>query len=106
MDKQKLVLGIIFLVSLVVVIIVPVIIVSTSKKSSTDAPTSTVMSSVTKKPYNPDQLSDEEKSRINCFLEEQSQFEILTEYQCVTVRGCIYKPSQFDKVFFIFVSNF
>ena len=100
MNKTKLGLGLGFLFALIVVILIPIIIVTTgsSEKANADATTSPT-STVSKKPYDPNKLTDEEKSRINCFLEEHSRFEVLTEYQCVNVRGCIYKPSEYDKVF-------
>jgi hypothetical protein len=96
MNKTKLSLGVIFITALAVVIIVPVVIVTTSGKAN--APTTT---DPVKKPYDLSKLTEDEKSRINCFLEEHSRFENLTEYQCVNVRGCIYKPSEYEKVYFL-----
>jgi hypothetical protein len=97
MNKTKLSLGVIFITALAVVIIVPVVIVTTSGKANT--PTTTT--DPVKKPYDLSKLTEEEKSRINCFLEEHSRFENLTEYQCVNIRGCIYKPSEYEKVYFL-----
>jgi len=42
-------------------------------------------------------LSENEKSRINCFLEEESRFENLTRFQCKS-RGCIYAESEYERV--------
>jgi hypothetical protein len=96
--KKILSIGFLSLIVVIIVVIIPVIIGVTGKpkdfpKTTTKAPTSP-----TKKPFNPDVLSFEQKSRINCFLEEESRFENLTKYQCETVRGCIYDPSEYDRV--------
>ena len=99
MEKTKVVLGLIFIGALIVIVLIPVIIVTTSSKKSTENVFNTNSPPfITKKPYDPNLLTEDEKSRINCFLEEQSHFETLTEYQCVNVRGCIYKPSDYEKV--------
>ena len=50
-----------------------------------------------KKPYDPSKLSEDEKSRVNCFLEEESRFEHLSQYKCES-RGCIYRPSDYERV--------
>ena len=104
--KTQKILGFVGLTTAVVLIVVliPVIIsVTTSQKDQNNQRTTTtkiVPSSTNsiKEPYDPSKLSDEEKSRINCFLEEESPYEKLTEFQCVTVRGCIYKPSRYERV--------
>ena len=80
MNKTKLALGLLFGLALIIVVLIPVVIVTTSGKKEQATSFSTPATS-TKKPYDPSKLTDEEKSRINCFLEEQSRFEKLTEYQ-------------------------
>jgi maltase-glucoamylase len=50
-----------------------------------------------KKPYDFTKLNDNEKSRINCFLEEESKFENLTQFQCES-RGCIYTKTEYERV--------
>ena len=50
-----------------------------------------------KKPYDVTKLKENEKSRINCFLEEESSFENLTRFQCES-RGCIYDESEYERV--------
>lgn len=103
--KQKLGIGAVVVVIFLVVAIIPIVIVTTSKDSkveTTKAPITTTIASQstrpTKLPYNPDNIPEDEKSRINCFLEEESRFETLTKYQCEEVRGCIYQPSKYDRV--------
>ncbi len=76
-------------VVLALVIMIPVAI-SSGKKTPDDDDGS-------KKPYDPSKLTDDEKSRINCFLEEESKFENLTRYSCEE-RGCIYNPSRYERV--------
>lgn len=110
--KQQLGIGLIVFIVVIVVAIIPVVIVTTTpkNKSTTTSPTTSLSSTTlpattpatTKKPYNPSVLTDEQKSRINCFLEEESRFEKLTKYQCEVVRGCIYEPSDYERVPFCF----
>ena len=57
-----------------------------------------------KKPYDPSLLTDEEKSRINCFLEEESVFEDLNRLLCEK-RACIYIPSEYLKIPSCFFNN-
>jgi hypothetical protein len=97
-------------IALSVVVFVPIIIAvsssgsdSNSNNDVTTAPpyapsTTTKKPSPNKLPYDVTKLSEDEKDRINCFLEEESIFETLTKYQCVEVRGCIYKESLYDRV--------
>ena len=101
--KKKIALVSILMLVVVIVAIIPVIIVFSTKSDEIlttiiQSVTPTTTPKVTKLPYDPSKLTDEEKSRINCFLEEQSRFENLTKYQCEEVRSCIYDPSNYDKV--------
>lgn len=52
----------------------------------------TEKSEFTEKPFDFNKLSEEEKGRIDCFLDAQSKFENLTEYACKK-RNCIYDPN-------------
>ncbi len=83
--KKILVGTIIAIVVLVLVIVIPLAISSGNREVDS------------KRPYDPTKLNDEEKSRINCFLEEESKFEKLSKYSCEE-RGCIYNPSLYERV--------
>lgn len=86
-NKRLLTIGTItFVIVISLIIIIPIVIVTTGS----DKPAG-------KKPFDPTQLNNDEKSRINCFLEEESEFENLTQYLCEE-RGCTYKPSEFERV--------
>ena len=91
------------LVLLLIISVVTVVVLATTvdvnelgNKQQQQA-TTTKSNVPTKRPYDPSKLSEEEKARINCFLEEQSSLENLTRYQCES-RGCIYMPSEYEKV--------
>ena len=86
-NKRLLIIGSITLTIIItLVVIIPIIIVATRSNEPAG-----------KKPFDPAQMNDDEKSRINCFLEEESKFENLTEYSCME-RGCVYKPSEYERV--------
>ena len=54
---------------------------------------------MTKKyPFDLSHLHSDEFDRIDCFLEAASPFEIFSEYQCKTVKKCLYKESEYDRV--------
>jgi hypothetical protein len=99
--KKKVALGLIFIAIFLVVSLIPIILVASSNKETTTKSTTPQISinppKTTKIPYKPDLISEEEKSRINCFLEEESRFENLTEYKCIS-RGCVYNDSKYDRV--------
>lgn len=87
-NKKRIIIGAcVLVVVLTLVIVIPVALVSGSDKKEPDG----------LKPYNPADLSDDEKSRINCFLEAESKFENFTQYLCEQ-RGCIYKTSEYERV--------
>jgi hypothetical protein len=110
--RKWLAVGAIAGIAVSVVVFIPIIIaVSTSGSDKGPDPvvittttlpygpsTTTTKPPTTKFPFNPDKLPADEKSRVNCFLEEESSFEKLTKYQCVEVRGCLYKESLYDRV--------
>lgn len=88
----------------VVAIVLPVTLVLTRNSPECEIVTTTVPTTTqnpivpTKKPYDPSALSEQDKSRIDCFLEAESRFENLTKFQCEEVRGCIYSPLGYERV--------
>lgn len=104
--KALVLLGVVIVVVIAAVITIVLLSVNSTgattaasnQPTSTNSPASTNQPASDKRPYNVTKLSNEEKSRINCFLEEESRFESLTQYQCEEVRGCIYRPSEYQKV--------
>ena len=105
--SNKLLFGIIFGVLLVIGGIVGLAVgLSKSKPTpTTPPPTSTTNApKPSKLPFDPTKLSNEEKSRIDCYFEAESQYEKLTKYSCES-RGCIYQPSAYEKVPDCFFNN-
>lgn len=98
--KMKRVISIIAIASVMVIVIVlvPVIIATSSDTTNVEKVTPEPPKKPEKLPFDLSKLSDEEKSRINCFLEGESRFETLTRYQCEEVRGCIYNESKYQSV--------
>lgn len=88
-------------VVLAVILVVTVVTLITTVKFNKSNENGQSISSTTRKPiklpYDAAKLSLDEKSRIDCFLEEQSRYENLTRYQC-ELRGCIYNPSEYERV--------
>lgn len=76
------------------VLMIPVILILT-KKSNNDP---TIVITPSKKPFDLTQITSEERNRINCFLEAESRFENLTQYQCEQVRSCTYQWSSYERV--------
>lgn len=95
-NKKKLGIGSVVFLLLFVVAVIPVIVVYSNKPSKTEPQPPPVK--VSKDPFDLTKLKADEKDRINCFLEEESPFEKLTEYQCKEVRKCLYKESSMDRV--------
>jgi hypothetical protein len=97
MDKKtKIKLAIALSVLSIIVAVTVVSITVSANSSKTDKKPEEIVNPP-KKPYDLSKLSENEKSRIDCFLEAQSKFENLTKYQC-EIRSCIYKPSEYDRV--------
>lgn len=94
-------IGVVLAVILVITVVVLITTVKFSNKLNQEGGQMTTVSSTVRRPnklpYDVSKLSLEEKSRIDCFLEEQSRYENLTQYQC-ELRGCIYKPSEYERV--------
>lgn len=97
--RTKIGIGIFLALVLAILIAIPILITTykPNADSSVTTPQPTTSQPNKKKPYNLDLLKENEKSRINCFLEEESQFEKLTRYQCES-RGCIYEESEYERV--------
>ena len=103
--SQKKALGIGFIMSTLILLVgfIPMLLIFTSneyefKPTTTSTITTTTYRPPSKLPYDFSKLDEDEKLRINCFLEEESRFEQLTKYQCEQVRSCIYKPSLYERV--------
>jgi hypothetical protein len=92
-NKKKLGVGAVVFLLLFVVAVIPVIVVYSNKPTKKDEPPK-----ISKDPFDLNKLKSDEKDRINCFLEEESSFEKLTEYQCKEVRKCLYKESSMERV--------
>ena len=110
-SKIKIAIAVTAVIVVVIVVAVTVPIVLTTKKSKDDIKTEettikpstttttgsititerTSTSTTTEKPFDPNDLKDDEASRIDCYLEAQSSFENLTKYACEK-RNCIYNP--------------
>jgi hypothetical protein len=100
-DRKKwLGLGVITGLLVASVIFIPLIVTTANNNSNNNqiATTTSKPPRPAKLPFDNSLIADDESTRINCFLEEESSFETLTEYQCVSVRGCLYKPSKFERV--------
>ena len=92
--------GVVLAVLLIITVVVLITTVKFNGKKDNGDKMTTVSSTARKPnklPYDAAKLSSEERSRINCFLEEQSRYENLTRYQC-ELRGCIYSPSEYERV--------
>lgn len=86
---------VVFLAAILVILVtIPIVILNYKTEPEKPAPPKPEPS---KKPFDFTKLSEDEKSRVNCFLEEESKFEKLTKYQC-ELRGCIYKESEYERV--------
>jgi hypothetical protein len=94
-NKKRIGVGSVVFLLLFVVAIIPVIVVYSNKPSKSEPPSPP---KITKEPFDLSKLKPDEKDRINCFLEEESIFEKLTEYQCKEVRKCLYKESSMERV--------
>ena len=104
-QKSFLKFGFILSTLVLVVALIPSILEFMLNKFESDSkmlhpfkPTNIAYRPSSKLPYDFSKLNEDEKLRINCFLEEESPFEQLTQYQCEKVRGCIYKPSLYARV--------
>ncbi len=100
-NKKKIGVGSVIFLLLFVVAIIPVIVVYSNKASKSEQPSPPKTSEppkINKDPFDLSKLEPDEKDRINCFLEEESIFEKLTEYQCKEVRKCLYKESSMERV--------
>jgi len=94
------------LITAIVVIVVAISVsigVTLGSKKTTEKPEINEKPEITEKPFDLSELSEEEKGRIDCFLDAQSKFENLTEYGCKK-RNCIYDSnvshSKIPKCFF------
>ena len=90
-NRKLLLIGIlVVLIAIIFLVVIPVAIVASKNKDNGGNGNG-------KKPFDPNSLPSDEKARINCFLEEESKFENLTQYACEQ-RGCIFKPSEYERV--------
>lgn len=51
-----------------------------------------------KKDFDLSKITMEDRNRIDCFLEYESQYENLTRHQCESVRSCTFQPTEYRRV--------
>lgn len=89
-NKKRILIGaVVGAILIILMIVIPVALVVRSKSEDNGG--------TGKKPFDPANLPADELARIDCFLEAESKFENLTKYACEQ-RGCIFKPSEYERV--------
>ena len=80
-NRKLLLIGIlVVLIAIIFLVVIPVAIVASKNKDNGGNGNG-------KKPFDPNSLPSDEKARINCFLEEESKFENLTQYEHISMQG-------------------